>query len=219
MMKIITFGRCFVFMASLVCAAAYAVPAHAQSAGYEGLIAPAAPDDSPQNKAPENSNEEPGYNGVVSGAVPRETPPLFTPIPNRDGQPDLSVLSNLYAQDRNGDGVPDKIASSKRIFFTGFHAHVKGKSAMEYMVEQNINDAMNDLKNPAIPPAVRATNAKQSYEDLASLAEGLRNKRMVPDKTYQQMGLQDSYIEETKTGIDNSLAALDRALAELKPYQ
>jgi hypothetical protein len=221
MMKIITFGRCFLFMAGLLAFAAIPLfSAYAEeTGGYEGLIAPAAPDDTAATAAA-NKDEEPGYSGVVSGAVPRETPPMFTPIPGRPGpSQDAEFLANLYARDKDNDGVPDKITNPKKVSLTGFHPHIKGKSATEYMVEQNIESAMNDIKDTTIPVADRVANAKQAYEDLSSLAEGLRNKKMVPDRTYQQMGLPDSYITETKIGIDNSLAALDKTLAELREYQ
>ncbi len=222
MIKLITLGRSLLVVAGLACYGAYVPPAQAEGGGYEGLIAPPSlPDKDGDSGAPANSDEPSGYEGVVAGPVRKEQPP-FTPIPGLDSSGDttsLQTLSMLHGQDRNGDGVPDRLTQSKPIPSVGFQAHVKGKSAIEYTVAENIASAMASVNDPKLPLDVRSENAREAYEDLADLADGLRSKKGVPDRVYQRMGLSDSYIQQEKVGNSSALSALDRALSNLKQYQ
>ena len=51
------------------------------------------------------------------------------------------------------------------------------------------------------------------------MADTLRQKQLIPDAPYKNIGLTDAYIKDERDGNDAALSQLDAALEELKSYQ
>lgn len=240
MTSITVLGRYFVIAAGLACAAVYTLPVWAESGGYEGLIAPAAPESEDSSAAPADTSgyegllapssdssarvqQAPaGYEGVVPGHV---ASPKFTSAPGSvdidevQSPPDLRSLSTIYGQDRDGDGVPDDLREPRRVTSAVGHSYIKGKPSMLVVAEKQSEQFMSAIRDKEISPEQRTENVKMAYQQLGSMASAMRAKRAIPDSIYKKMGLSDAYIKEEKASINSTLAHLDKSMADLGQYR
>ncbi|MCE9507227.1 MAG: hypothetical protein K8R48_02780 [Alphaproteobacteria bacterium] len=207
-------------------------------AGYGGLLAPA-PSTGGNGQAP-IPQEPAGYGGLIPGYVQENSaassPPPEKQQPQMSSTPggtepatpktsdDLKNIAAIRAQDRNGNGIPDELeqvgkVSDKTAKTLGTpYERIENMLPTEYMAKQNIDQLMPGVRDNKIPPKVRAENARKAHQDLETLADGLRFKKLVPDKIYRDMGLPDSFIQEEKEGNEKALVRLNEALNELKKY-
>ena len=217
MAGIITFSRYLLVAAIMAGGTAYMLPAMAaEGGGYDGLIAPAAPDNAPDSTAAGTDNDS---SGVVASPT-AEQPQTYTRAPGAS-KPihDLRVMSLIHGNDPDGTGVPSGLKGPQVDFSATTHKVVEGKPAMEYMTEKRIEGAMASINDKNISPDQRDENARAAYKNLSTLADGLRYKQTIPDRVYKQMQLSDSYISDEHAGNAAALSQLDAALATLKPYQ
>ena len=209
MVGIATFSRHFLVAVLLTAASVCAIPAIAETGGgYEGLIAPAAPDDTPDDS--------------TANAVPdtiKEPTQQFSQIPRSQPSHDIKVLSMVHGMNKNADGVIEGLQGPKVDFSTASHRLVNGKQQTEYVIAKNIEHVMASVNDTKLSKDQRAENAKKGYKGLYILAEGLRSKQKIPDSTYKSMGFSDKYISDERSGNAAALDELDTALASLKPYQ
>jgi hypothetical protein len=258
MMKTVLFSGYSVVIAGFICCLSPAAPVFAQGGGYEGLIAPAAPESSapdttdtssgyegllapapaPASRggaARQDKDEPPGYSGLIPGRVEDNAgggpPAQMTSVPGT-AQPiapksaeDIGVLSTLHGIDRNGDGIPDDLMkpgqiSRKTASALGKpHKRIDNMLPAEYAARKNIDQLMPGVRDKKISAAVRAERVRNTQERLATLANGLRQKKAVPDRIYKAMGVPDIFVQEEKEGADQALLRLDKALKELKEYE
>jgi len=207
--------------------------------GYSGLLAPA-PSVNNSGQAPKQ-REPAGYGGLIPGYVEQNsaarTPPAAgqqqTQIsPTPDGSKpvapktsdDIKNMAAIRAQDLNGNGIPDQLEKVEKVSdkvaktLGTPYERIENMLPTEYMAKQNIDQLMPGVRDNKIPPEVRAENARKAHQSLETLADGLRFKKVVPDKIYRDMGLPDSFIKEEKEGNEKALARLNEALNELKNY-
>lgn len=231
MAKVVGYGRYSLVIAYFIVCAAVSMPAFAQSGGYEGLIAP--PADSAASAPPPASpaDEPPGYSGVIPGGVEAETakeqaPSMIgTPEPQSPPAPktsdDIRLLALKHGGDHDGDGLRDDFMKNIKIPAQAplqKRRRIDNMLPMEFAVKRNIEQLMAGIGDEKISAEDRAKKAGQAREALVKLAEGLHYKATIPDKTYQQMGLSDSFIAEEHEGTDKALSRLDLALKELEKY-
>jgi len=209
-----------------------AAPVWAAGGGYEGLIAPAAPD-SPTPARAEDSHEPLGYSGVISGytgdddaakepAPSMTAPPELTRIIIPESAEELGLLA--AAQQYGGEGIPDDVVkpfkASNRVanMLAKPRQRIENMLPMEYAVKKNVDKLMPGITDEKIPPEERAENVRKAQKKLATLAQGLLAKTTVPDSLYRQMGLSDVFISEEKESTDKALSRLNLALQELEKY-
>jgi hypothetical protein len=185
-------------LASMACAA----PVHAATTNEEavGVIAP--DDDDTNNTAPAPAGN------MSTPQVLQYTPTL--------GQPgiinDLGMASAVYGGDK-------KLITPPMDFSKATHTTINGKPAVEFMVEAHIARAMHDLKDPSLTRAERNAKGHAAYEYLSNMTDTLRQKQMLPDKIYKNIGVTDTYIKDERDANDAALVHLDAALEDLKSYQ
>lgn len=207
--------------------------------GYSGLLAPA-PSANSNGQAPK-PQEPIGYSGIIPGYVGDNSASGSSPPPEKQqpqmsttpggGQPatpktsdDLKNMAAIHAQDLDGNGIPDDLekvgkVSEKVARTLGTpYERIENMLPTEYMAKQNIDQLMAGVRDNKVPPKARAENARKAHRSLETLADGLRFKKLVPDKTYRDMGLPDSFINEEKEGNEKALVRLNEALNELKEY-
>ncbi len=218
--------------------------AWAADGGYEGVMAPAQPDTADKKDPDEGA----GYEGVMAPATPsdRKTPAAAVVVPDStepaaDQRPaarapemtavpyslpmtapetadDLKLLSLLYAEDKDGDGVPDSLTEPRKVAAWEHQTRIDGKLPVVAAVEKNIERIMASLDDKTLSENERIKKAKDGYNELNALAGGLRHKQSVPNRIYQQMGLPDSYLKDKNQGLGIALSTLEKALAYLKKY-
>lgn len=201
------------FLIALLTAAA--APAWSAGEGYTGLFAPAQPDTPSKKEAP---------SGPVSTVSPALTPPAapaapFTQRPgySRETIKDLPTASAVY-----GTGLKNKVAAKKppKIDYSKVPQLILGgKTAMEHTVTKNIQRAMRDVSEKDLSGEERKKRAQKSYTSLGKLREGIVSQKNIPDTAYRKVGFSERYIQQEKSGIENSLQLLNQALAKLKTYQ
>ena len=197
---------------------------------YEGLLAP--PPAAPASRSGKGGGalvkeEPPGYSGVIPGYVggrpgggklPAEDKPLqVTATPGLD-----KFLPSKTSADLKAPSVilekPGRVSAKMARTLAKPSARINDMLPMEYVARETIDQLMPGVRDKKLPAAVRAENIRQAHARLATLADGLRYRKMVPDKTYREMGLPDVFIKEEREGADKALLRLNRALTELKEY-
>ena len=228
MAKLIIFSR-YVIAAVLLSAAGMTI-SYAQSpappaGGYDGVIAPAEPDNAQENNAAGNNTGAPsadtpddkpsaGYSPDVAVAPYKEPegkevqPPStqFTPVPSQ-------------AFGTQGNKTPGTVDGPKVDFSGARHTLIQGKPEIVFAAENAITRAMTSVNDKNLSDADRAKKTQEAYTSLSSLANGIRVKQKTPDSVYKQMNLSDAYISEERADDAVALKELDDALASMKPAQ
>lgn len=206
------------------------VAAWAEGDGYEGVLAPSQPAESKSGAA------SPGYEGVIapadgSGAAaslpltPKNPAPEMTIPPDRRPFPppkttdDLKFLSIIHTQDRDQDSVNDALVKPRKVESIGQKTRIEGKLPLEYAIEKSIERILASVKDEKASREERQKRAKEGYEQLKFMTEGLRFQKTLPEATFQQMGLSEDFIREEKEGLDSVLPILEKALIYLKNYK
>lgn len=198
--------------------------APAADTGYSGLLAPAP---APAGSAPAAPKEQQpaGYSGLIPGYVGGGAPAQQAAPVATKASDDLKAQAAAQARDRDGDGVLDGIKGVEKASAQTAQRlekprqRIQNMLPMEYAARQNIDQVMAEIKDKKLHPDKIKEKARKAHESLERLADGVRFKKMVPDKTYRDMGLPDIFIREEKEGNEKALALLNQALAELKGYE
>ncbi len=230
MLKTKTFGSLLCVAAFLAVFAAFPATAHADdNNGYAGLIAPSA-----------NNATQSGASDTLAPASLEDT--ATAPAPSSDEQqteqsvirpPQSFIPPSPFDQQTSpqGGGAPQQIDIAKLIakaprlispkgdFKRLKVGRIHGVASGEYAVEQAIKHSISTVNDTRLTKAQRLQNARAAYKYLTSLEKGLRFRQNIPDSTYENIGLSKSYIHQEKTANVASLAALDKAIEALKPYQ
>ncbi len=204
--------------------------------GYAGLFAPASntPDNAQSNSSgaavapPINS----GYEGLISGPAttqqaPQEqrqnTPPppqMAAVPPSPFDEPTPSVQHVQQPVDASSIIANAPQIEPIKVDFSGLTPNtVNGMPSMEYATEQAIKNSIASVNDIHLSVKERLKNAHQAYQNLSSLADGLRVKLNIPYHIYKGMGLSDDYIRGVRKDNIASLRALNTALQSLRPYQ
>ncbi len=215
-----------------------------QPPGYQGLIPGAVPQaPAAQGRAPAQSAQQPQTTtapaattarplrgtapgvGAQQPAVARGSTPVpaatlgIAPIRNSD---DLRKLAMIYSVDKNMDQIPDEMAAQFRLPATTTEMlkqprpRVDGMLPMERGVKTSIDSAMATLQDPRLRPADRQARAKLALDSLKSMQTGLKVKSQISDRTYQVMGMPQTYVKEEREAIAKSLARIDTAIRQLQ---
>ncbi len=229
----------YLFVAALVAGGAIcpSIMVHADDSngGYAGLFAPASTPDNTQGESSGTSAKpspvNSGYEGLIAGPTaeqpPQEqqqTPPQTAAVPPSPFDEPVQPLQPAQMAPQNID-IASVIANAPKIKrikvdFSGLKPDkVKGMPSMEYATEQAIKTSFARINDTSLSVKERLKNARQAYQDLSSIADGLRAKLSVPYSIYKGMGLSDSYIREVRNGNIASLRTLNTALQSLRPYQ
>lgn len=178
--------------------------------------------------------ENPNVAIMPSGAVnitPIKRPAEMTPIPSApESYPIVSVeqlrnLAMMMGVEIKRTEIPPEMAKMIKLppatysFISGPRARIEGMLPMEYMVKSKVDMYMKSITDPATPAPQRREIAKDAYDILLNLKDGLTTKKNLPDKLYEAMGAPVVYVQEEKEGVDRGLARLDAALKVMKGYQ
>lgn len=210
-----------------------------QPKGYQGLIpgaVPQAPTPAPQAAAPQQAapaanatarplrDVAPGVAdtkpSIVVGSTPAPAASIGV-IPIRTSD-DLRKLAMLYSIDKNMDQIPDQMAAQFRLPETTTELlkqprpRINGMLPMEQNVKNSIDSAVATIKDPKLRPADRQARAKLAVESLKSMQQGLKVKSQISDRTYQVMGMPQTYVKEEREAIAKSLVRIDTALKQLQ---
>lgn len=215
-----------------------------QPLGYKGLIPGYV---APQKDAPAGQQQRQGTNKgktPATAAGQAATPPTaswrqnqgnMTAVPGRTSPrtirtiDDIKTRSAAAAKDVRWDEakLPPQIDAmlnksltpqDKAILSTPRY-RLKGMLPREYAAQTKIDSIMSFVNDPALSDKERQINARKAREKLVQYAQYLDIKSQVPDSLYQKMGLPDVYVQETREGVQKSLARVENALKELRKYQ
>lgn len=94
-----------------------------------------------------------------------------------------------------------------------------GMLPMELMAKSQIDKAMAVLNNPQLTPEQRQLAARQSYNQMMIMADGIITRRSVPEAIYKKMGMSDQFLQEEREGNERALARFEEAFKILRPLQ
>lgn len=209
-----------------------------QPPGYQGLIPGAVPQaPAPTTAAPAQPQAQQQAPATATrplrGVAPTAAAPSIvmgnTPAPNSmlgitpiRSSDDLRKLAMIYSIDKNMDQIPDEMAAQFRLPATTTELlkqprpRVNGMLPMEQSVKTSIEGAMATLRDPKLRPADRQARAKLALDSLKSMQTGLKVKGQISDRTYQVMGMPQTYVKEEREAITKSLARIDLAIRQLQ---
>lgn len=192
--------------------------------GYAGVIAPAIPEDLPDN----NPGTAPDYIPPLSTVSPAPQsshatarPDSATAIPGksvRGARRSLGALSSILGADRNGDGVPDDVKAPKIDYSKIKIQKTDGKTDTEYATARQIDYLMSQVNNKQLSGKERQEKITKALESLSNMQNGLVIRQKVPEQTYKKVGFTDAYIADDKAGIASALSLINQAAATLKSY-
>lgn len=90
---------------------------------------------------------------------------------------------------------------------------------MELMAKSQIDKTMAVLNNPKLTAEQKQMAAKQSYEQMKMLADGIITRRSVPESIYKKMGMSEQFLQEEREGNERALARFEEAFKVLRPLQ
>ena len=96
---------------------------------------------------------------------------------------------------------------------------INGMLPMELMAKSQIDRTMALLNNPQLTAEQRRAAARQSYNQMMMLADGVITRRSVPDALYKKMGMSDEFLQEEREGNERALARFEEAFKVLRPLQ
>lgn len=96
---------------------------------------------------------------------------------------------------------------------------VGGMLPMELMAKSQIDKAMAVLNNPQLTQEQKQLAARQSYNQMMIMADGIITRRSVPDALYKKMGMSEQFMQEEREGNERALARFEEAFKVLRPLQ
>jgi len=210
--------------------------------GYEGLIRGAVPqrpvetpdtdNDAAQPQRPSTAGTPPAGTSPAArpGARPVQTarPDLpMTPRPGRvkmgriGSAEQLMMLASLNGVRLDPSKVADGVKPSPAMFGLKDpkQPRIGGMLPMELMAKTQIDKVMASVNHPQLTAEQRQNNARNGYNMLLTLADGVMTRRGVPEAIYKKMGMPETFLAEENEANERALARFEEAFKVLRPLQ
>ncbi len=209
--------------------------------GYEGLMGGSIPQRAPDPVETDNRATAPARgNTAASPAAPAARNPAaarpaqtarpelpMTPRPGRlkmgnvTSADQLRLLASLAGKKLDLEKMTADIKPSAAMLGLpdAKRPRLGGMLPMELMAKSQIDKAMALLNNPQLTAEQRQAAARQSYNQMMIMADGIITRRSVPEAIYKKMGMSEQFLQEEREGNERALARFEEAFKVLRPLQ
>lgn len=210
--------------------------------GYEGLMGGSVPQRAPEPVEPDNTATTPARgNTAATPRAPAARNPAAAARPVQTTRPELPMTPRPGRLKMGNVASADQLRllaslAGKKLDLEKMTADIKPSAAMlgledakrprlggmlpmELMAKSQIDKTMALLNNPQLTPEQRQAAARQSYNQMMIMADGIITRRSVPEAIYKKMGMSDQFLQEEREGNERALARFEEAFKVLRPLQ